>query len=599
MNPGLYSEKQNSGKLLFMVAVLCTPLGACTHLPKPIPPSTQHIALPEASPPGVIPPLAEIAPLPPRPKATKAAERYSIVVNNVLAQEILFALARDAKLNIEIHPSITGTVTMNLLDRTLPEILDAIARQVDIRYELNGSNLAIMPDNPYLKSYQIEYPNVARNAKNSINMSTNLAVIGKGQNTSGSNGSGSSIDNLSNNQFWETLTENIKDLLRETDKKLPEGANEPEPNNPQPIVQQPTGQATQSAVAALPAQIQPQNTSRARRVTYREAAYVIANPETGIISVRATSRQHASVREFIDKVMNNARRQVLIEATIVEVSLSDQYQQGIDWSLLRVLGLSLTQASPVGALAAMGSISYVNPGKPGGFGLSGSIKLLETFGKTHVLSSPKLSVLNNQTSLLKVVDESVYFTIEVTQGTYTTPALGGAPIQVTSPTYTTTVHTVPVGFMMYVTPQIGGDAEVTLNLRPTITRILSYARDPNPALINTTTPALSITNLIPQIQTREMESILRVRNGDIAVLGGLMQDTRAGDTSQIPGLGSIPGIGELFKARNDKNSKSELVIFLRPIILNQESQYDVVRQFKNPATTAEWQQSAQQTGVTP
>lgn len=578
---------------------LCVPLMACSHLPKSLPPSDQHLTLPPAPAPGVVPPLSDTAPLPPPPKKAKPAERYSVVVNGVLAQEILFALARDAKLNIEIHPGITGTVTMNLIERTLPEILDAIARQVDMRYELKGSNLSIMPDSPYLKNYQIEYPNVARDAKNSINMSTSIAVIGKGQSTGGgSNGSSSNIDNIANNRFWETLTENIKDLLRETDKKLPEGSSETvtEQSNQQQITPQTGTTATdsggkKSALATLPAQIQSQNTSRARRVTYREAAYVIANPETGVIAVRATQRQHASVCEFIDKVMGSARRQVLIEATIVEVSLSNQYQQGIDWALLRTLGLSLQQTSPATATAAMGTISYTNNGAARGtFDLSGSIRVLETFGKLHVLSSPKLSVLNNQTSLLKVVDESVYFTIEVTAGTYnqTTGML------ITAPTYTTTVHTVPVGFMMYVTPQIGADKEVTLNLRPTITRILNYANDPNPALAQ-----YNIVNRIPQIQTREMESILRVRNGDVAVLGGLMQDTRNGNTSQIPGLGSAPGLGELFKARNDTNGKSELVIFMRPVILNQESQYDIVRQFKEPAATPEWQKAMTQTEVQP
>lgn len=594
MNLILNSATRN--RLMLMVAALCTPLGACTLLPKAMTPSAQHIAIPATTAPGVIPPLAEIAPLPAPPKKSKAAERYSIVVNNVLAQEILFALARDAKLNIEIHPGITGTVTMNLLDRTLPEILDAIARQVDMRYELNGGNLAIMPDNPFLKSYQIEYPNVSRNAKNSINMSTSIAVIGKSQGAGGSNGSNSSIDNISDNHFWETLTENIKDLLRETDKKLPEGSTETitEQTNQQQITPQTGTTATdatgkKSAIATLPAQIQSQNTSKARRVTYREAAYVIANPETGIISVRATSRQHISVREFIDKVVNNARRQVLIEATIVEVELSNQYQQGINWSLLSNTGFSFIQAATAqiatSPVATTGTIRFNNPGT-GKLNLSGLVQLLEGFGKLHVLSSPKLSVLNNQTGLVKVVDESVYFTIEVTAGTVSTTG-----IVLTPATYTTTVHTVPVGFMMYVTPQIGGDAEVTLNLRPTITRILSYANDPNPALAQ-----YAIVNKIPQIQTREMESILRVRNGDIAVLGGLMQDTRLGDTSQIPGLGSIPGLGELFKSRNDTNKKTELVIFLRPVILNQESQYDVVRQFKDPTATPEWQKATSQTG---
>ncbi|MDX8378655.1 MAG: type II and III secretion system protein [Gallionella sp.] len=576
-------------KLLFNVTVvLC--LCACTHLPQAIKPSAQHIALPQTLPLGDIPPLIASAPLPPPPKATKAAERYSVVVHNVLAQEILFALARDAKLNIEIHPGITGTVTMNLINRTLPEILAAIARQVDMRYELDDGSLVIMPDSPYLKNYQIEYPNVQRDAKNSINMSTNIAVIGNGQGAGGgSNGSTSNIENISNNRFWKTLIENIKDLLRETDKKRPEGVNEPEQSISSPS-STPNATGKRGALAALPAQIQSQNTRLARRVTYRAVAYVIANPESGVISVRATSRQHSAVRAFIDRVMYSAHRQVLIEATIVEVTLSDQYQQGIDWSLLRTLGLSLSQASPIAATAAMGTIGYINSGKPGSFSLSGSIKLLEKFGKLHVLSSPKLSVLNNQTSLLKVVDESVYFTIEVTAGTLSST---GSPL--TLPTYSTTVHTVPVGFMMYVTPQIGADAEVILNLRPTITRILSYANDPNPVLASNIPP---IINRIPQIQTREMESIMRIHNGDIAVLGGLMQDTRAGTTSQIPGLGNAPGLGALFKAQDDTHSKSELVIFLRPIILNQESQYNLLRQFKSPTASAEWQKAMRHTGNT-
>ena len=296
------------------------------------------------------------------------------------------------------------------------------------------------------------------------------------------------------------------------------------------------------------------------------------------------SRQHASVQGFIDKVMVSARRQVLIEATIVEVSLSNQYQQGIDWSILsNTAGLSYKQASTVSAATvALGTLSYNNTGSQnGGTDLSRSIKLLETFGKLHVLSSPKLSVLNNQTSLLKVVDEAVYFTVNVTPGTaatLTTPAVAA--------TYSSTVHTVPVGFLMYVTPQIGSDYEVTLNLRPTISRILGYANDPTPIFAEN-----KIINRIPQIQTREMESILRVRNGDIAVLGGLMQDTRTGSSNQVPGIGEMTGIGELFKDRDDKNSKSELVIFLRPIILDQERQYDVLRLFKKSIDTAEWQQN--------
>ncbi len=586
----------NQVLLQFVIAMLSISMVACSTSPEAVKPSALHIALPDTVTPSSIPLLADNTPLPPPPVQTKAAERYSIVVNHIPVQEILFALARDAKLNIEIHPDITGMVTMNLIDETLTEILDAISRQVDMRYELNGHNLSIMPDIPYLKSYQIDYPNISRNAKNSVSIATNVATIGSGQTSgsgsSGGNASSSNILNESNNQFWKTLVENIKDLLRETDKTLPEGSSETivEQNNQQQITAQPGTTATTAksgsskALATLPAQLQGQGATVTRKVTYREAASVIANPETGIISVRATSRQQASVRDFIDKVTVSAHRQVLIEATVVEVSLSDNYQQGIDWSSLSTSaskGLSISQATPNGALTGtMGTINYVFKGAFGGRAdLNMSIKLLESFGKLHVLSSPKLSMLNNQTSLLKVVDEAVYFTVNVTPGTNS----GGV---VTPATYSTTVNTVPVGFLMYVTPQIGGDDEVTLNLRPTITRIIGYANDPNPVLAQN-----NLTNLIPQIQTREMESILRIRNGDIAVLGGLMQDTREGNTNQIPGLGNLWGIGEAFKSRNDTTSKSELVIFLRPVILNPENQHDMLRLYKNSASETEWQQN--------
>lgn len=582
------------GMPLLPVAVLlcCLFLGSCENLPKPMEPSSGHISMPEPSHLPEAPPLAESAPLPPPPVVTAATERSSVVVSNVPVQEILFALARDAKLNIEISPDITGTVTMNLIDQTLPEILDAISRQVDMRYELNGRNLSIMPDTPYLKIYQIDYPNVERNSENSISTSTNVAAIGQGAGGagggSGGNSSDSSIKNISNNHFWKTLIENIKDILRETDKVIPEGSS-PATAGPQAQTLVSTlGQAESLGAggAAPAAQMAPTPSPAAApaKESYREAASVIANPESGTISVRATSRQHASVQEFIDRVLASARRQVLIEATIVEVSLSDQYQQGIDWSIMSTLaknatGLNIVQSSQELVSGVLGGIDYNSYGAAGGrVNLSASLKFLETFGKLHVMSSPKLSVLNNQTSLLKVVDESVYFTIDVTPGTssngVTTPA-----------TYTSSVHTLPVGLLMYVTPQISNSEEVTLNLRPTISRITSYATDPNPVLKQN-----GVTNLVPQIQTREMESILRVRNGDIAVLGGLMQDTHRNESNQTPILGSIPHLGNLFKSRDETVSKSELVIFLRPVILNQDSRNTESRMFNNSIGASGWQQ---------
>ncbi|MBK6907246.1 MAG: hypothetical protein IPH08_09200 [Rhodocyclaceae bacterium] len=306
---------------------------------------------------------------------------------------------------------------------------------------------------------------------------------------------------------------------------------------------------------------------------FRETASVIANPENGMINIRATQRQHEKVREFLDGIMENARRQVLIEATIVEVDLSDRYQQGIDWSLVyRAAGdpdgrsFGMSPVGPGGGLMTGGVLSAISGlaynRTVGNTTLTSAIRLLESFGTLRVLSSPKVSVLNSQTSILKVVDNEVYFTITVTPGTPAVPGVSAA----TPATYTSTINTVPIGFLMTVTPQISSSGEVILNLRPTISRISRYATDPNPDLRTN-----SIINQIPIVQSREMESILRVQSGDIAVLGGLIQDTRDDKSDNLPGVSGNSYLSNIFGYKDNRGRKTELVIFLRPVVLTDAS----------------------------
>jgi general secretion pathway protein D len=194
--------------------------------------------------------------------------------------------------------------------------------------------------------------------------------------------------------------------------------------------------------------------------------------------------------------------------------------------------------------------------------IGATIQLLESFGKVKVLSSPKISVLNNQTALLKVVDTSVYFTITVN----TTPATVAGTLPTS--TYTSDLHTVPVGFVMSVTPQIADTSEVTLNVRPSISRIIGYVQDPNPALANSAVPVVSN---VPVIQTREMESMLKVSSGQVAVMGGLMQDSVNNTKDSIPGVNRVPLVGDVFSNRNEKTAKTELVIFIRPVVVKDAS----------------------------
>jgi general secretion pathway protein D len=522
-------------------------------------------------------PITSNVVLPP-PKPISKTATYSVVVTNVPAQQILFELARDAKINLDIHGGIDGLVTVNAINQTLEQILTRIARQVDMRYELSNGSLIVMADTPYLHSYKIDYVNMTRDSESTISNSTQMSSSSGNNSAGGGGGSNkSSIDikDTSKNRLWETLTQNIKDILHETDKILPDGSSET-------TVQQSKSSSSTGTGAPLPSgnkksapkiglenspnpiSVEEGDVTVTKKSTFREAASVIANPENGLITVRATGKQHEKIREFVDQIMSSASRQVLIEATVVEVRLNDQYQQGINWSALTLgaKGFKLTQAGTgVQTAANTGSmflLNYANPTSKLG-NLAASVSLLESFGNVKVLSSPKLSVLNNQTAMLRVVDNVAYFTtdVQIVLPTATTPG---------SNTYTTTLHSTPVGLTMSVTPQISDSDVVSLILKPSITRVIGSINDPNPAL-----KAAGVISVIPQTQTREMESVLRINNNQIAVMGGLMQDSIDKKTDSVPILGDIPFIGNLFQNRNDVTTKSELVIFLHPVVIKDSS----------------------------
>jgi general secretion pathway protein D len=205
-----------------------------------------------------------------------------------------------------------------------------------MRYRIEGKDVVITRDTPYLHLYKINYVNMARNA--TLNVSVSSQLGGGGTTTSGGSGGGgpsgatnssTALEMTSNNKFWDSLIANIKDILRETDKVLPAVATSESAQPPaaSPAAPPPSAGAAQQGGAGARPVTQP--------VTYREAASVIANPETGVLTIRATSRQHAKIQEFLDHIMASAKRQVLVEATVAEVQLNNEYQRGIDWSASR------------------------------------------------------------------------------------------------------------------------------------------------------------------------------------------------------------------------------------------------------------------------
>src|SRR6266481_5261683 len=319
-------------------------LSGCANRPLEL--SKQHIQQPLDQPAATsdIPqPIKRSVVLPP-PQPGPTIETYSVVVTNVSAQEILFAPPRDAESTITNSTQVNGTGS-------------------------NGSS---------------------------------------GGATDSGNNSISSIKDTSKNRFWETLIQNIKDILHETDKILPSGSSETSVQ--QVTAASSTGTGVQPAHNAKsankgtlenstnPISVEEGGTTVIKRNTFREAASVIANPENGIIEVRANSKQQAHIQEFIDQIMSNAHRQVLIEATIAEVTLNNQYQQGINWTqLVRANGSGIKLSGST--LSSAGSISPSSTGLVGTLirgNIDAQLALLQTYGNVKVLSSPKLSVLNNQ-----------------------------------------------------------------------------------------------------------------------------------------------------------------------------------------------------------
>ena len=542
---------------LAMGAVVLASLVAAGCGQTPIKPSPNHIRADEARAAGAIPPPVQITPLLPKPKPTVRPETYSVVVNNVRVQELLFALARDAKLQIDVDPTLTGTVTLNAIDQTLPQLLSRIARQVDMRYEIDGDTLVVSRDSPYLRSYKIDYLSASRNVKMQSTASTQFGATTAQTAGPTATGATSTIDVLAQNNLWESIVQNVKEILRDTDKIIPLAPGAPA-----------SATAPATPGGAAPAQPAAQPT-----VAYQEAASVIANRETGVLFVRATARQHEKVQEFLDQVLAGAKRQVLVEATVAEVQLRNEYQRGISWESLRSSGLSVSQPPVTPTTSASPGFSS-NPFfltfRSSGGSFSATLKLLEQFGDVRVLSSPKLSVLNNQTAILRVTRDIIYFTITPSTQPITI-AGGGAGGTTVQASFTTTPNVAAEGFMMAVMPQINSSDAIVLNVRPTIRRRVDSVTDPNPALQVTPQNPNAVPNIIPVFETREFDSVLRLQSGETGVLAGLMQDINERTDTGIPGIRSIPILGDLLSSRSDLSRKSELVIFLRATVIHDPS----------------------------
>lgn len=527
---GQFSIRQSErtpAQFVLLLHVLLLALSGCSGT-RTVDHSVGHV---EEQPPAVesLPPIVNEPPVLPDPEPQPPVDTYTVVVKDVPATDLLFSLARDASLELDLQASTDQTITINAVEQPLPNILARVAEQAGLRYDLNGRNLLVQEDLPYWHNYLVDYVNVSRSANGEVGVATQIATSGGtvaeessgGQQDENGNVSKTVVVSESNSDFWSGVELSLNTILKAESDLNDSTEQRPDALNP-----------------------------------------IIVNRMAGVVTVLANQRGHQQVQRYLDKITANAQRQVLIEMTIVEVILSDKYQAGVDWQRLSDGGgtgsngisfeTDLTGANlSTSPFVSLGFNSFEQDGS----GVSSAVRLLQQFGDTKVLSSPKIMALNNQTALLKVVNEEVFFTIEldVRDATANIPERR---------TFTSEIHTVPVGLVLSVTPQISERGFVSLNIRPTISRITGFAVDPAPRLAQA-----EFDNLIPEIQVREIESLLQVLNGRTIVLGGLMQNEVVMRKDGIPGLSKIPKVGNLFSYTSDELVKTELVIFLRPSIV--------------------------------
>lgn len=447
--------------------------------------------------------------------------RISVDAAQVSLASLMFLLAREAELDLVLQSPLNDPVTYRARDLPLRDVLDVLTQQVPFDWHITDRTLRVRDHSMFSESYPVDYLDMDRSTHSRVGLATRVGTLSTtafagDTSSSVANGSETLIENRSDHRFWESLADDLEGLLQ-------------------------TGNVSGPGLARFS-----------------------LNREAGLVTIHAGPPMHRKVRRYLDHLHESVGRQVLIEASVVEITLSDTYETGIDWQLLangingvsaaQVLGgLPVVNANTVSRLSAPSAlVSLVQQTDHGD--VTATLSLLEEFGDVRILSRPRIIALNNQASVLKVVDNRVYFTVNVER------RIGEDRDEIVTES---DIHTVPVGLVMNVTPQIGRDEQVMLNVRPTLSRILGFVDDPNPELA-----AADVRNSVPEIQVRELESMLSVQSGRVAIIGGLMQNASRARDRGVAGLAGLPIVGPLFSQRRHAQERSELLIVLRPTVLD-------------------------------
>ena len=490
----------------------------------------------------------------PPPPGTRIA-RFDVEVSDVPARAFFLGLAKRGADNVVVHPRVSGNLTLSLHNVSVAETLETVREMYGYDYRQLPAGYFVMPASVQMRIFQINYLDMARVGSSRTQVSSgsitdnNREERGGGQSKQGSgnansptNGgdqssselTGTAIVSHTDTDFWSQLEVSLKSII---------------------------GTAADRSV--------------------------VVNRQSGMVAVRAAPDELRNVAEYLQRIEHTVSRQVVLEAKIIEVELNDSFQAGINWATVLRDGnksffggqrappdgfdsdLGATEGLPVSVTPGNVITGLTNSTLGGAFTLAVNlhdinafIELLKVQGNTRVLSSPRVATLNNQKAVIKAGTDE-FFVTNVSSSTTTGTS--------TSTTRDLTLTPFFSGIALDVTPQIADDDEVILHIHPSVSNVRDRTKR---VTVGGQTDELPLAFS----EIRESDSIVRARSGQVIVIGGLMRSTERDQQFATPWLSSIPGIGELFKSRRNSDVKTELVILLRPLVVDDQSGADLARE---------------------
>jgi MSHA biogenesis protein MshL len=501
----------------------------------------------------VQPPAQSQAPfaVPPPVKPSAAAEeRFDVNVVGADAREFFMGLVADTDRNLIVHPDVTGSVTLTLKQVTLADVLEAVRDVYGYDYRRSGNGYIVLPAALQTRIYEIDYLNLIRSGISRTRVSSGqLTQSGADQGSSNSiagevvaDDSGSSDNNQTTGSVIDT--QNMSDFWADL-----------------------------------------QNTLRAI-VGDGEGRQVVVNAQSGVVFARAMPEELRAMADYLEQIHDSAKRQVVLEAKVIEVTLKDGFQAGVNWAAVQqhngdtYTGGVLSGGSQLGNSPPLQGpgVGNVEPIVPGGnpiVGLNAEtigaafalafdvgdfnalVEMLETQGDTRVLSSPRVATLNNQKAVIKAGTDE-FFVTDVSSNTITGTAASTSRDVTLTPFFS--------GIALDVTPQISSLGEVILHIHPTVSEVKDQTKQ-------LTVSGQTDTLPLAFSEVRESDSIVKAKSGQIIAIGGLMRNSSRKEDFSTPVLGRVPGLKRLFGSSREVETKTELVILLRPIVVDDDDDW--------------------------